>query len=74
MAKGLVPGAANASPAGRLAPPVGGKVWLLHGGGFGRVVAIGQGGLVCRVRLEGGTAALVDCPGCELLPLAGAPD
>ncbi len=64
-----VPGA---SPASR-APRPGTRAWLLLDGGFGRVVAVGQGGLTCRIRLEGGVE-VVYRPGCELLQVADGPD
>jgi hypothetical protein len=51
------------------APQPGTRAWLLLDGGFGRVVAVGQGGLMCRVRLER-TGETVERPGCELLRLA----
>jgi hypothetical protein len=55
------------------APRPGTRAWLLLDGDFGRVVAVGQGGLTCRVRLER-TGEVVDRPGCELLRLAGDSD
>jgi hypothetical protein len=51
-------------------PRPGTRAWLLQDGGFGRVVAVGQGGLTCRIRLER-SGEVVDRPGWELLPLAG---
>lgn len=51
---------------------VGARVWLLRDGGFGRVVALGQGGLICRVLLESGSV-LVERPGCELMAVTPAP-
>lgn len=59
--------AAEPMPASSATRP-GMLVWLLRDGRFGRVVATAQGGLVCRVRLEGG-AGVIECPGCELLPV-----
>ena len=55
------------------APRPGTRAWLLRDGGFGRVVAVGQGGLTCRVRLERSNE-VVDRLGCELLPLVDEPD
>jgi hypothetical protein len=69
MAKRTDSHAAGALPAGMPPPQPGTLVWLLRDGGFGRVVAVGQGGLICRVRLER-DGALVGRPGCELLSLA----
>jgi hypothetical protein len=37
-----------------IAPPVGAAVLLVRDGRAGRVVAWSQGGLLCRVRLDGG--------------------
>lgn len=52
--------------------PVGGRVWLMATGRSGRVVARAQGGLLYRVRLEGGAGAeMAVCPEGDLLPLAG---
>ena len=51
---------------------VGASVWLLRDGGFGRVVALGQGGLVCRVLLES-SSLLVERPGCELIAVTPTP-
>jgi hypothetical protein len=44
------------------------RVWLLRDGRFGRVVATAQGGLLCRVRPDGG-GPVVDCLGDELFRL-----
>jgi len=63
---------AGALPA-EAAPRPGTRAWLLQEGGFGRVIAVGQGGLTCRIRLER-TGEMVDRPGCGLLPLAAEPD
>lgn len=54
--------------ASTVAPPLGTRVWLLRDGGFGRIVAVCQGGLLCRILLERGSG-LIERPGCELLPL-----
>lgn len=62
----------GASPAYRTPRP-GTRAWLLLDGGFGRIVAVGQGGLTCRIRLEG-SDEVVDRSGCELLQVADAPD
>jgi hypothetical protein len=45
-------------------------VRLRRDGRTGRVVAHSQGGLLCRVRVEGGRAGAttLELPGCELLP------
>src|SRR3954453_23970859 len=53
-----------------IAPPVGSEVRLRRDGPTGRVVAHSQGGLVCRVRGDGGGAGAttLELPGCELLP------
>lgn len=53
---------------------VGGRVWLIAAGRSGRVVAHAQGGLLCRVRLDGpvADAATVVCAGGDLLPLLEA--
>jgi hypothetical protein len=53
-----------------IAPPVGSEVRLRRDGRTGRVVAHSQGGLLCRVRVEGGRAGstTLELPGCELLP------
>lgn len=67
MAKGS--SFSSASISSSSAPRIGDRVWLLSEGGFGRVVAVCQGGLLCRVQLESG-AVLVDRPGCELLRIA----
>lgn len=50
-------------------PRVGARVWLLRDGCFGRICAVAQGGLVCRVRLEDGCTLLLR-PGCDLLAVA----
>jgi hypothetical protein len=71
MANGISSGVGNATPAASGAPTPGTRVWLLREGGFGRIVAVGQGGLVCRVRLER-QDLVVDQLGCELLPLEDA--
>jgi hypothetical protein len=71
MANGISSGVGNAAPAASGAPTPGTRVWLLREGGFGRIVAVGQGGLVCRVRLEGHDL-VIDQLGCELLPLEDA--
>ena len=65
-----------AGAAAGAAPRPGTLVWLLREGGFGRVVATAQGGLLCRVRPEAGGAAapVLECLGCELLPVAGGGD
>lgn len=55
------------------APRPGTRAWLLLDGGFGRVVAVGQGGLTCRIRLDG-TGEVVDRPGCELLQVVDGSD
>jgi hypothetical protein len=57
-----------------IAPPVGAAVLLVRDGRAGRVVAWSQGGLLCRVRLDGGAdaGATVECAGCELRPLPAA--
>lgn len=67
MAKRTDLPAAGAAPADG-PPRPGTRAWLLLDGGFGRVVAVGQGGLMCRIRLER-TGEVVDRPGCELLRL-----
>lgn len=64
-------GAESARHGAGLSPAVGARVWLLREGGFGRVIARGHGGLTCRVRLER-DHALVECAGCEILPLSDA--
>ena len=53
-----------------IAPPVGSEVRLRRDGRTGRVVAHSQGGLLCRVRVDGGRAGAttLELPGCELLP------
>ena len=67
MASESRPGhAAVAAKAG--APRPGTRVWLSRDGRFGRVVAIAQGGLICRVRPEGGGPD-VACLGDELFYL-----
>jgi hypothetical protein len=71
MANGISSGVGSASPAASGAPTPGTRVWLLREGGFGRIIAVGQGGLVCRVRLER-RDLVVDQLGCELLPLEDA--
>jgi hypothetical protein len=50
------------------APRPGTRVWLLRDGRFGRVVTTAQGGLICRVRPEGGGPD-VECLGDELFYL-----
>jgi hypothetical protein len=57
-----------------IAPAVGTTVRLVRDGRVGRVVAWSQGGLLCRVRVDGGAdaGATVECAGCELLPLPAA--
>jgi hypothetical protein len=70
MAKRTDGHAAGALPAGLLPPQPGTLVWLLREGGFGRVIAVGQGGLICRVRLER-NGVLVGLSSCDLLALAG---
>lgn len=60
---------AGVAPTGQPAPPLSARVWLLASGRFGRVVTRAQGGLTCRVRLEG-DGLVVDCLGSELLELA----
>jgi len=72
MAKRVDLPVTGASPA-EATPGPGTRAWLLTDGGFGRVVAVGQGGLTCRVRLER-TGEVVGRTGCELLPLAAEPD
>src|SRR4051794_9826912 len=54
-----------------IAPPFGAEVRLLRDGRAGRVVAHSQGGLLCRVRLDGkaGAGGTVECSGCELVPV-----
>jgi len=55
-----------------IAPPLGAAVRLLRDGRAGRVVAHAQGGLLCRVRLDGraGPGETVECSGSELVPVA----
>jgi hypothetical protein len=56
-------------PASWAVYPVGIRVWLPREGRHGRVIVQAQGGLLYRVRLEGGTAPqLLDCSACELRP------
>ena len=72
MAKRSDLGLSGSAPAE--APPVpGSRAWLLVDGGFGRVVAVGQGGLTCRIRLDR-TGEIVDRPGCELLQITPGAD
>jgi hypothetical protein len=51
---------------------VGYRVWHIRDGRFGRVIAIAQGGLLCRVRPETGGSDVV-CLGCELMALEPTP-
>jgi hypothetical protein len=67
MASDCTPGqAAVAAKDG--APRPGTRVWMVRDGRFGRVVATAQGGLICRVRPDGGGPA-VECLGDDLFYL-----
>lgn len=63
-------GQAAGPPEAGFSVAVGSRVWLMTTGRSGRVVARAQGGLLYRVRLEGGSGAeAVVCPGGDLLSL-----
>src|SRR5690349_3427772 len=49
--------------------------WLLRDGRTGRVVAHSQGGLLCRVRLDGraGPGETIECSGSELVLVTERP-
>ena len=67
MALRLPPGTTTVVPATSAVHPVGSRVWLPREGRYGRVVVRVHGGLLYRVRLEGGGAwRLVERPPCEL--------
>ncbi len=64
-----IEGRARYVPAAWAVHPVGARVWLPREGRHGRVIVRAHGGLLYRVRLEGGTAPqLLECPACELRP------
>jgi hypothetical protein len=60
-------------PTGDTAFPVGARVLLLDRARCGRVVARAHGGLLYKVRLEGGTGATLACAGSDLLRLHDDP-
>lgn len=66
-----VDGTTSAGADGAVGPPLGARVWLLRDGRVGRVVAMAQGGLLCRVLMEDDLTLLLR-PGCELLRLSSA--
>jgi hypothetical protein len=67
---------AGSLPGGdEMALPVGARVWVMREGRSGRVVACAQGGLLYRVRLDGGDGAVLVRTGGDLLRLHDeAPD
>lgn len=52
-----------------LTPPIGTRVWIVRLGVSGRIHALAQGGLTCRVQLEDGSASH-DCRNGDLLLLS----